>query len=73
MWQRGLIVVAEVAALALGTAVLTSCQGEGGSSQQQEAKPASALMRGMNEDRPPDWRDEPEPPQYESPPPEQFQ
>lgn len=72
MWQRD--VVAEVATLALGAALLAGCTEGGGSQQEQpQAKPASALMRGMDQDRAPgDWRDEPAPPQFESPPPEEF-
>ena len=74
MRKQRLIVVAEVATLFLGTALLIGCTEGGGAQQEQpQAKPASALMRGMDADRAPDWRDEPAPPQFESPPPEQFQ
>ena len=69
MRQQRLIVVAEAAAVALGTMLLIGCQQEGG----RQAKPASALMRDMNQDQPPDWRAEPEPTQFESPPPQRFQ
>lgn len=68
MWQRRLIVVAEAVTLAFSAALLTGCQEEGG----RQAKPASALMRDMNQDQPPDWRYEAEPAQFESPPPEHF-
>jgi hypothetical protein len=69
MREQRLIVVAEAAAIALGAAMLTSCSEDGG----RQAKPASALMRDMDQDQPPNWRDEPEPPQFESPPPESYQ
>lgn len=72
MCKQRLIVVAEVAALSLGAALLTGCAQQGGGQPEPQAKPASALMRDMNEDRPPDWRDEPAPPQFESPPPDQY-
>ena len=68
MRKQKLIVVAEVATLALGAMLLIGCQQEGG----RQAKPASALMRDLNQDQPPDWRAEPEPSQFESPPPEHF-
>ena len=68
MWQRRLILVAEAVTLALSAALLTGCQEEGG----RQARPASALMRDMNQDQPPDWRYEAEPTQFESPPSEQL-
>ncbi len=72
MSQRGLIVFAQAASLALALALLTSCTEGGASQQEPQAKPASALMRGMDQDRAADWQDEPAPPQFESPPPEEF-
>ena len=69
MREQRLIVVAEVAVLALGAMFLAGCQEESG----RQAKPASALMRDLNQDQPPDWRAEPEPTQFESSPPEHFQ
>jgi hypothetical protein len=69
MWEQRLIVVAGMALVGGGTMFLVGCETGGGQPQQEQARPASALMRDLDQDKPPDWRDEAEPPQFESPPP----